>query len=61
MVVTPSVVTVTLPVVALLGTVTTMDVALQLVTVAGVPLNDTVPGVVPRFWPAIVTEEPGSP
>jgi hypothetical protein len=29
--------------------------------VAEVPLNDTVPCVVPKFWPVIVTEEPGSP
>lgn len=49
LVVTPSAVTVTLPVVVPAGTVTTMDVALQLVTVAGVPLNDTAPGVAPKF------------
>jgi hypothetical protein len=39
---TPLAVTTTLPVVAPLGTVTVMLVALQLVTVAGVPLNFTV-------------------
>jgi hypothetical protein len=39
---TPLTVTTTLPVVAPPGTVTVMLVALQLVTVAGVPLNVTV-------------------
>jgi hypothetical protein len=63
LVVTPSVVTVTLPVVAPVGTVTPIEVLIQplLLMVAEVPLNDTVPCVVPKFWPVIVTEEPGSP
>jgi hypothetical protein len=61
LVVTPTAVIATLPVVAPAGTVTTMDVALQLVTVEAVPLNDTVPCIVPKFWPVIVTGEPGSP
>jgi hypothetical protein len=39
---TPLTVTTTLPAVAPLGTVTVMPVALQLLAVAGVPLNFTV-------------------
>jgi hypothetical protein len=56
-------VTTTLPVVAPLGTGTTMEVALQLVGVAVVPLNFTVllPLVVPKLAPMIVTEVPTAP
>jgi hypothetical protein len=61
---TPLALTITLPVVALVGTVATIDVALQLVMlVAVVPLNLTVfvPWVEPKFDPAIVTEAPTAP
>jgi hypothetical protein len=60
---TPATVTTTLPVVAALGTGTTMLVALQLVGVADVPLNATVldPGLAPKFVPVIVTEVPTLP
>src|SRR5208283_151447 len=53
----------TLPVVAPLGTGTTMLVALQLVGVPAVPLNFTVlvPCVAPKFVPVIVTEVPTGP
>ena len=59
----PFTVTTTLPVVAWLGTGTTIDVALQLVGVAVVPLNDTalLPWVVPKFAPEIVTGVPTAP
>ena len=59
----PPTVTTTFPVVAPLGTGTTMLVALQLVGVAAVPLNVTVlvPCVAPKFVPAIVTEVPTGP
>src|SRR5579863_3192346 len=57
---TPPAVTTTLPVVAFAGTGVTMDVALQLVGVAAVPLKVTVP-VVPKFVPAIVTDAPTNP
>jgi hypothetical protein len=57
---TPPTVTTTLPVVAPVGTVATMEVALQLVVVAVVVLNFTVP-VVPKFVPVIVTEAPTAP
>lgn len=59
----PPTVTTTLPVVAALGTGTTMDVALQLVGVAAVPLNVTVlvPCVDPKFVPVIVTDVPTGP
>jgi hypothetical protein len=52
-----------LPVVAPLGTVVFIDVALQLVTVAVVPLNFTVPVpcVEPKFVPVIVTAAPTAP
>ena len=60
--VTPLAVTDTVPVVAPLGTTATIDVAVQLVIeVAAVPLNFTVPCVVPKFEPAIVTEAPTAP
>jgi hypothetical protein len=60
---TPPTVTTTLPVVAPLGTGTTILVALQLVGTAVIPLNLTVlvPCVAPKFVPAIVTEAPTSP
>lgn len=56
-------VTTTLPVVAPLGTGATMEVALQLVEVAVVPLNLTVlvPWVEPKFVPVIVTDVPTGP
>jgi len=59
----PPTVTTTLPVVAVLGTGTTMDVALQLVGVAAVPLNVTVlvPCVDPKFVPVPVTDVPTGP
>src|ERR1700728_2811105 len=60
---TPLANTTTLPVVAPVGTVTAILVALQLVTVAVVPLNFTVldPWVEPKFVPAIVTDAPTAP
>jgi len=56
-------VTVTLPLVAPLGTGATMLVLLQLVGVAVVPLKLTVlvPCVAPKFVPAIVTAVPTGP
>jgi hypothetical protein len=53
----PETVTTTFPVVAPLGTLATMLVAVQLVAVAVVPLNFTVllPCVEPKLVPAIVT------
>jgi len=47
-------------VVAAAGTVVPMLVVLQLVVVAIVPLNDTVP-LDPKFVPVIVTEAPTAP
>jgi hypothetical protein len=49
--------------VAPVGTVVVMLVALQLVTVAGVPLNVTVlvPWADPKFVPVIVTVAPTAP
>jgi hypothetical protein len=60
---TPFTVTTTLPVVAPLGTGTTMLVPLQLVGVAAVVLKVTVlvPCVAPKFAPAIVTAVPTDP
>ncbi len=60
---TPPTLTTTFPVVAPVGTVTTMLVALQLVAVAAVPLNLTVlvPCVAPKFAPAMVTVAPTNP
>ncbi len=57
---TPATVTTTLPVVAPVGTGTTMLVALQLVGVVLVPLNLTVllPWLDPKPEPAIVTDAP---
>ena len=52
-----------MPVVAPLGTGATIEVALQLVGVALVPLNVTVlvPCVAPKFVPVIVTDVPTTP
>ena len=63
MVETPLTVTTTLPVEALLGTGTTIEVALQLEGVAATPLKVTVlvPCVEPKFVPVIVTEVPTGP
>ena len=61
---TPLTVTTTLPVVAPVGTVATIEVALQLpIVVAAVPLNFTVPVpcVEPKFVPVIVTDAPTAP
>ena len=60
---TPATVTTTFPVVAPVGTGTTMLVGDQLVVVANVPLNVTVlvPLVAPKFVPVIVTEVPTAP
>src|SRR5947208_2366252 len=60
---TPSTATTKFPVVAAVGTVTTICVVLQLVTVATVPLNVTVPVlcVAPKFVPIMVTGVPGVP
>ena len=60
---TPLAYTTTFPVVAPLGTVTLIDVALQLVTEAVVPLNFTVPFpcVDPKAVPVIVTAAPTAP
>jgi hypothetical protein len=61
---TPLAVTTTFPVVAPVGTVATIDVALQLpIAVAAVPLNFTVlvPCVAPKFVPVIVTDAPTAP
>ncbi len=59
----PPIVTVTQPVVAFVGTGTTIEVSLQLVGVAAVPLNDTVlePWVAPKLLPLIVTGVPAVP
>src|SRR5260370_20577973 len=60
---TPAPVTPELPVVAAVGTGTTILVSLQLVGVAGIPLNPTVlvPCVAPKFNPVMVTEVPAGP
>jgi hypothetical protein len=60
---TPLAFTTTFPVVAPVGTVVVMLVALQVPTVAVVPLNFTVPVlcVAPKFVPVIVTEPPTAP
>jgi len=59
----PATVTTTLPVVAPAGTGTTMLVKVQLVGVAGTPLNVTVlvPCVPPKSEPVIVTDAPTGP
>jgi hypothetical protein len=56
--------TITGPVLTLAGTVTLIEVALQLVTVAGSPLKRTtpvVPWLAPKFWPEMVTAAPAAP
>ena len=60
---TPLAFTTTFPVVAPLGTVTAILVALQLVGVAAIPLNVTVlvPWLDPKFVPVIVTVAPTAP
>src|SRR5271170_6942304 len=60
---TPPTVTTMFPVVAPLGTVAPMLVALQLVAVDAVPLNFTVlePWLDPKFVPVIVTAAPTPP
>ena len=60
---TPETVTTTAPVIAPVGTVVTMLVALQLDGVETVPWNVTVlvPWVAPKFTPVIVTEVPTAP
>jgi hypothetical protein len=60
---TPFTFTTTFPVVAPVGTDVAMLVALQLVTVAVVPLNVTVlvPCVDPKFVPVITTDVPTGP
>jgi hypothetical protein len=60
---TPLALTTTAPVVALAGTVTWMLPAPQLATVAGVPLNLTLPSpwLAPKFVPVIVTGAPTAP
>jgi hypothetical protein len=57
---TPPTVTTTFPVVAPVGTEVTMVVEFQLVVVAAVPLNFTVPED-PKFVPVIVTVVPAPP
>ena len=57
---TPLTVTTTLPVVAPTGTVALIEVSLQLVVAAAVPLKVTLP-LVPNLCPYIVTEVPTSP
>lgn len=59
----PAAVTTTLPVIAPVGTVAVMLVALQAVTVAAVPLNVTLPLPCdgPKFEPAITIDEPTAP
>jgi hypothetical protein len=58
---TPPTVTTTFPVVAPDGTDVRMLVAFQLVTVAVVPLNVTVPCVGPKFVPVIFIDIPTGP
>ena len=60
---TPPTVTTTFPVVAPVGTGTTMLVGPQLVGVPAVPLNVTVlvPCVAPKFVPVIVTDVAAGP
>src|SRR5580658_9719554 len=60
---TPPTVTTMFPVVAPLGTIVPILVALQLVTVDVVPLNFTVlePWLDPKFVPVIVTAAPAPP
>jgi hypothetical protein len=55
--------TVTGPLLTLEGTVTPIEVAVQLVTLAGNPLKRTTldPWLAPKFWPEIVTGAPAAP
>src|SRR5436309_16062848 len=59
----PPTVTTTFPVVAPLGTGTTILVPLQLVGVAPIPLNVTVlvPSLAPKLAPVILTDAPRTP
>lgn len=59
--VVPLIETRTFPDVAPAGTFVTIEVAAQLVIEACVPLNETVPGVEPKFVPVIVTAVPTMP
>jgi hypothetical protein len=56
----PDVVTMTFPLVAPLGTLAVILVFVQTEVVAACPLNVTVPVVVVKLFPAMVTELPGS-
>jgi len=57
----PPLLTTTLPVVAPVGTATTILVSDQLVIVADCPLKVTVPALAPKLVPVIVIEAPGAP
>src|SRR5689334_5720187 len=59
----PLTVTLTWPVVAAFGTVTPIDVLVQLVTVAATPLKRAtlLPWLAPKFWPLMVTAVPAAP
>src|SRR5436309_8165783 len=57
----PDVATMTFPLVAPFGTMAVILVFVQAEVVAACPLNVTVPVVVVKFVPAMVTELPGSP
>src|ERR1051326_4212311 len=59
----PFTVTVTWPVLAALGTVTPIDVLVQLVTAAAAPLKRAalLPWLAPKFWPLIVPAVPAAP
>jgi len=58
---TPSALTATFPVVAPVGTVTTIEVSLHVVIEANLPLNETELPVAPKFVPVIVTVPPIGP
>jgi len=58
---TPPTVTTTLPVVAPVGTVAVMLAAPQELVLAVVPLNCTVPALLPKFEPAITMDDPTAP
>jgi hypothetical protein len=57
----PPVVTITFPDEAPVGTLATVDEAVQLMIGAVVPLNVTNPWVEPKFDPVIVTDAPTTP
>jgi hypothetical protein len=57
----PPAVTTTFPVVAPVGTFTTINESDQLMSAAEVPLNVTVPGADPKPDPEIFTVRPGTP